>query len=380
MCLSGNKIWGTEPDNPYRVYFSGSGVYLGNFSPAYGGGWIDLEKGGKNTVAAVVDFQNDCYVLCESDEGRGAIWKVALESQTIGSTSFTVPIPTKIIGAVGTQASRSVVLVENDVLFLNNRQVGVLGNEPGVLNVLRTNEISVKVRPYIQSLNGGSIGKACAYYYDAKVFFSVPTTSGDPNRILIFDREQMAWVKDWSTGVTQFGEYTDSDNVTHFLGSLEDKLVEISAAHEGDDGVAFQCKYVSPRLAVAKDWRQYAKIKKAWVRLRSVVGSINFTFSGTGKDEAFSAEASGTITPGTSDTGMGWDLVGNFQVGTTSGVPTGFAVESLLRYLVVNKLLRDIQFTVSTSGTGISDKFTLTGLAAEGYLIRTSPASTLKLS
>jgi hypothetical protein len=51
-----------------------------------------------------------------------------------------------------------------------------------------------------------------------------------------------------------------------------------------------------------------------------------------------------------------------------------------LRYLVVNKLLRDIQFTVSTSGTGISDKFTLTGLAAEGYLIRTSPASTLKLS
>jgi len=144
--------------------------------------------------------------------------------------------------------------------------------------------------------------------------------------------------------------------------------------------VAFACKYVSPRMAVSKDWRQYAKIKKAWVRLRDVVGTVSFKLLGTSKDEAFSAEASGTISPGASNTGIGWDLVGEFLVGSTNGTPTIFASENILRFLTINSLLRDVQFTISTSGDNISDKFTLTGLAVEGYITKTSPPSDFKLT
>ena len=45
--------------------------------------------------------------------------------------------------------------------------------------------------------------------------------------------------KDWSIGVSQFGEYTDSSRVTHFLGINGTKLVEFSENYQGDQGSAF---------------------------------------------------------------------------------------------------------------------------------------------
>ena len=379
IAISGNRLWGTEPDNPYKVYFSGSGVDLGNFSPAYSGGWVGLETGGRNRVTSVVDFQGKAHAICESPEGKGAIWEINLESQTIADTTFTVPIPTKLIGAIGTNAPRSIILVENDIIFLNIKRVTIFGNEPGVLSVLRSNEISSKVRPYIQSLDGGSFKLNAAYYYDAKVFLSVATSSGDPDKIMIFDREKIAWAKPWTIGVTQFGEFTDSSTV-RFLGSIGAKLFEFSPGFEGDDGVAFQQKYVSGRFPVGADWTKFGKIKDCAIKLRNVRGTVQYQISGTGKDENFVNLASGDITPGTSDTGIGWDAVGTFKVGTTSGIPTFFASESLIRYLVLNKLIRDIQFTVKTSGNSISDRFTLTGLRAEGFRISTGKPASWKLS
>lgn len=379
IIISGNRLWGTEPDNPYYVYFSGTGVDLGNFNPGYGGGWVELEPGGRNRVTAIVDFQGDAHAVCESPEGRGAIWSVSLESQTIGSTTFTVPIPTKLVGATGTDAPRTIILVENDVVALGRKRAIVFGNEPGVLNVKRVNEFSRNVRPFIKSLDGSSFDGNCAYYYDAKIFFSVATGSGDPDKIMVFDRELMAWAEPWTVGVTQFGEYT-TGGVTRFLGSISTKLFEFSANFEGDDGSAFQQKYVSPRIPISKDWTEFGKIKDVTVKLKGVKGTVQFEALGTGKNELFSSLKSGTITPGTSDTGIGWDKVGDFQMGSTSGTPTLFASESLIRYFTLNKLVRDIQFIVKTSGNSLTDKFVLTGLQAEGYKIKTGRPATWRLS
>jgi hypothetical protein len=379
ICVSQNRIWGTEPDNPYRVYLTGTGVDLGNFSPAYGGGWVELERGGINRVNCVVDFQNQPRVLCDSPNGRGTIWEVDIETQSLADTSFTVPIPTKIIGSSGTNAPRTVTLVENDVAYLNRWKASILGNEPGVLNVLRVNEFSEPLRPYIKGLNGGSFSKNCSYYYDAKIFYSVATGSGDPDRIMVFDREKLRWYKEWTIGITQFGEFTDSGGVTHFLGSLDNKIVEFSEVYEGDDGTAFQQHYTSGLISIVDDWTKFGKIKRAFVKLRNTRGSVQFSFNGTGKTEVLSTLASESITEGTSDTGIGWDLVGAFQVGSTNGTPTFFASESVIRYLMINKLLREMQFDVQTSGTSLVDRFCLTGLMAEGYQLPTARPSDWRL-
>lgn len=368
IAVSGNRLWGTgDPDAPQRVYFSGTGVNLGNFSPAYGGGWVDLETGSRQEAVKVIDYQGEAHVFCKTAEGRGSIWRVDLTTTSVGDTTVIVPVPEKLIAQKGTPASRSVAHVENDIYFMNERGVHVLGDEVGVLNRLRTNELSGKIRPYINSLYEPDIDKCASYYYDAKVFFSVSLSSGEPGRTIVYDREHKSWMVDWSVGVSQWGEYTDNSGNTHLLGIDGTKLVEFNSSFESDQGTAFTWRYVSPRFSVADDWSQYARIKRMYVRLRDTVGNIDFTVRGTLRNGLTSSLASDTISPGNTQSGIGWDPIGSVRLGTTDGEITTFSLESLLRFIEVRKLVREIQWEIS--GDGISDRAVITGLMAEGNLV-----------
>lgn len=376
--ISGNRIWGTgDTTAKQRVYFSGSGANLGNFATGYGGGWVDLETGGRNQCVAVKDYQGLPHVFCKTDEGRGSVWQVELTSATLGSSTITIPVPEKIIPSVGSNSFRSIVDVENDIYFMNPNGVFTLGNETGVLNVLRTNEMSSKIRPYISDLYQPSSHLSSAYYYDSKVFFSVSTSSGEPNKTIVYDRERSAWIKDWTLGVSQFGEFTDSGGTSHFLGINGTKLVEFSANYQGDQGTAFTWRYISPRFSISDDWSQFAKIKRAFVRMRDVRGEVAFSVSGTDRSGNTIAQASDTIAPGTSSTGIGWDKVGNSPMGSTLGIPSSYAVESFIRYVEIRKLLRDLQWQVS--GDALADTAALTGIMAEGNVVEVAKPEVWRL-
>jgi hypothetical protein len=366
ICFSGNRIWGCgDPDHPQRVYGTGVGVNLGNFSPAYGGFWVDLERGGRSVTVSVRDYQGEAHVFCKTDDGKGAIWKIPVQAESVGSTTFIVPVPQKLISATGTIADRSVVYVENDIFYFNQKGVRVLGNEPGVLGILRTNELSSKIRPYIQSLVGDSIGLVCAYYYDAKVFFSVPTTTGDPDRTIYFDRERNVLVKDWTIGVSQFGEFTDSSDVTRLLGISGNKLIEFSPNYNSDSGTAFQWRYKSPRFSSTGIWKDHSYLQKSHIKLRSGRGSINFGVLGTKLDDEFTQIKSKTITltAGATPSGIGWDAMGGFRLGTTNGTRTNAVVSETTKYINVDKVLRDFQYIVE--GNAAADTAIIVGIYQE---------------
>src|SRR3990167_799826 len=105
MAVSGNRIWATKDDNSmYTVYFSGTGNFIGNFSDFYGGGWINLEKGGREIPIAVKHYQSGtgegrATVLCKTPDGKGAIWQINIVSATVGDTSFSIPSAIKVVGS-----------------------------------------------------------------------------------------------------------------------------------------------------------------------------------------------------------------------------------------------------------------------------------------
>lgn len=370
IAVIGNRIWGTgDPNNLQRVYWSGTGANLGNFAAGFDGGWVDLETGSRTQCVKVIDFNKEVHVVCKTDDGRGSVWEIDLGSLTIGDTDVIIPVPTKINAQMGSPASRAVVQAENDVYLLNTFGVFTLGFVEGILNSLQVREKSANLRPYIRGAYEQDIDKSCAYFYDSKIFFSIPTSSGEPNRIFLYDKELNAWIKDWTVGVSQFGEYTDASGVTHLLGINGNKLIEFSENYQGDQGVAFTWKYVSPRYAISKDWTGYGYIERAYVRARDAVGTITFSITGTSVGGQSPTVATSSITNGVSDTGMGWDLMGSVLMGDSSGYPTLFAQESLIRYLPVDSLLRDIQWTVS--GDALQDRAVLTGVMATGRIIET---------
>jgi len=385
MVVSGNRIWATNnPDSPYTVYFSGTGQYMGVFSDFYGGGWINLEKGGRETPVKVVHYQSGqgegrATVLCKTPEGRGAVWQLTISTATVGETSFSVPSAVKIVGSSGTESINGTIATNNDIMFPNRRGWFNLGPQQNFYGLLRTNEISVKIRPYWNSLIGSKLAGICAYFKDAKVFISVPTITSGNNRMVIFDTEKNNWTVDWSIGAKQFFEYTQTDGQTKFLyvPVSGNRLIELSENIGGDLGNAFETSFETGRISLSKEWKDFVKVQRVYIKLGNPRGSINLEVSGSQKSKGFSTVASKQIVPFSSQTGMGFDLMGDMLMGDTEGTPDTFTDSADIRYLKVNKKVRDMKIKVTSNS--LDTDYVIHGFIITGRPVSTRSPNTWKL-
>lgn len=385
MTVSGNRIWATNNDDSmYTVYFSGAGADMGKFSDFYGGGWINLESGGREIPIAVKHYQSGggdgrATVLCKTPEGQGAVWQVEITSATVGTTSFSIPSAVKVVGSSGTDSILGVITTSNDIMFPNKRGWFSLGPEKNYYGILRTNEISSRIRPYWRNLIGSQVVNAAAYFRDAKVYISVTTTGTANNRTIIYDLERRNWTVDWTIAAKQFLEYTETDGKTRFLYIPESgtKLIELSEDIAGDLGTGFSTSYISGRWALDKLFKDFVKVDKVYIKLGSPRGAITFEVSGAERNKGFSSVASKTISPQYSLTGMGYDKMGTTEMGDTEGTPMFFSDAADQRNLKIRKKLRDIQFRITTDS--IDSAYTLLGLIVEGNKLRINPPSAEKL-
>lgn len=381
MEMSGNRIWATkDPNNPYRVYFSGVGQFIGYFSSYYGGGWVDLEKGGREMPQYVGHYRTGrgdsaATVLCSTPEGIGSIWQISIEPVTVGSITFSVPITVKIVGTIGADSPYAVVKAGDMLTFANKRGVFDLGNKPNITNVLATAEKSVEIRPTYRSLNLPKIEKFCGYWYDAKIFFSAAEGGDENDIIFVWDMERQNWTWKWTIGVRQFLEYTDSSGKTHFIGvpSNGAQLWEFSENVLGDLGQPFKTSYVSGLIAISKNKKVFAKVKEALLELGRPKGTINFEVLGIEKKRGFSSISSKQIT-GNLQTIEFWSgSLGEITLMDDEDVPKTYNQSSVKKRLRVRKLLNAIQFHIY-SNTADTD-YVLLGIQADGNIIPTRPPS-----
>jgi hypothetical protein len=372
MEMSGNRIWATkDPDNEYRVYFSGVGQYLGAFSPWYGGGWVDLEKGGREKPVRVVHYRTGkgdpiATILCASPEGQGSIWQIEMSAVTVNDVSFAVPVTYKVVGSIGTNAPLGVVKAKDNVLFPNKQGVFALRNKEQMFNVLSTDELSQAIRPNWRSLSGDHIDDICGYYYEGKVFLSVPDSSSGNDSITIFDMERGNWTWKWTRGVARFLEYTDTSDKTNFLAvpTDEGRLWQISENFKGDFGSPFYQSYISPLLPVSKDKTDIMKLKSVLVELGRPQGVVTFEVVGIGEEGAVTSLGSRTITDTVSQSGWGWDLFSDFLFSDTNGTPSTYTQASVKKGIKIKNRVYAIQFKVYSSSADTD--FTILSLQAKG--------------
>lgn len=362
MCVSGNRIWATNDANSmYTVYFSGTGQFMGNFSDFYGGGWINLEKGGRELPISIKHYQTGggtgiATALCKTPDGKGAIWQIQIATVTVGETSFSIPSATKVVGSFGTESIQGVVVTNNDIAFPNRKGWFTLGPEKNFQGILRTNEISSIIRPYWRNLLGSGIVNIASYFYDAKIFISVPTGASGNDRIIIFDTERMNWAVDWTNAARQFLEYTDTSGNTHliYIPVTGTKLIEISENYMNDLGTAFNQSYISPLIPVSKKKTDVLSLREAVVELGRPRGVVNFQLLGVGKDSSFTTLATKTITSFAANTGVGSDLWGKVVASSTRS-------SSKIEIITAGSFVSGDQYIILTVGT---TNFTLIGAAS----------------
>ena len=373
MAISGNRLWGTyDPNNTHRLYYSGTGQYMGYFSPFYGGGYIDLEKGGRNIPRSVVHYRDGkgnpmVTVLCSSPDGRGTTFQVELTSATIGETTFTVPAAYKIVGSIGADSPWGVAKAGDNIVFPNKKGLFALRNKEQMFNVLSNDDLTAPVRNRWESLNSAKVGEFASYYLAPRLFISVAEgTSNDTTAIFDFERNNWSWA--WSIGFKQFLEYTHSDGTTKFLAvpTSGNRLVEISENIKGYLGRAFTQSYISPLIPVSDDYTTLAKVKEAIFELGSFRGNVTCEVLGLQKNKQVGSLASKQKSSTVGTSGYDDDLWDTIVWDDTNDVPTTFTGETTKIRVRVNKKLYAIQFKIYS--TGFDTNFEILGIQAKGTI------------
>ena len=310
-----------DPDNPSRLYYSGGGDKVSDFTIGNGGGFVDIAKNDGTVLTGLIVFKNRLLVFKED-----SIYQFSLSSAGL-------PQITQINPAIGCIAPRSIIAVENDVYFASRRGVFTVGNEPGyAFDVLRTNELSAKVRPVYQAISSTYMSNMAAVYATVSsmnlVIFAYTPSGGTVNsKALVFDRDRMAWYEWTNINANCWTQYIDTDNSVKVLYGDDSSGYVCRALNGSDDFGSGIHGYFSTGALDFKALNYYKKLKDIDLVIRSPTGTIAMDIVVDGVTTAKSINMS-TISPTVSWSHYVWNT---FVLGKSVGEGVTAQDDNLLR-------------------------------------------------
>jgi len=326
---------------PSKVVFSGRVPNHEKNDLSFGGNYVLIEPDAGDDITGLKIFENKIIVFKER-----SIWQITLSNTTIGNFSVTIPTPQLITASHGCIAPRSIQAVENDIFFLSRKGVYALGYEPNILSVLRTSEISAKVRPYFDNLTGTQKKNATAFYYKFHYGISFP----GKNETMVYDRERIAWMGPWSKDANIYETYYDSSNADHLIYGKDDSpsVTEFGENFGDDEGTA-----IVTNLRTKKEdygnWAIFKNIKEVFTLFRNVQGTVNVDVRLQERSGQVTTAKSFAISTSASNSGWASGQWADFQWGDSEEAGGATDINEIYRWINLNKAARNIQFIVKTS-------------------------------
>ena len=348
---------------PSRIMWSGGGTNIDKFNWRYGGGYVDIDKDSGDRITGLIEYQDTIVVFKER-----SVWQVTLSV----SSGLVIPTVKMIIRGLGCVSHRTIKYVENDVFFLSRRGVFTLGNEANyVANVLRTNEISVKIRPVFATLTTSQLEQACAAYQDTKYRLSYPAGGNSMNtKEIIYDRERTAWMgpNNYPATPAIYEVYYDGANKENLIwGDSDDNFVtEFSSAYSNDKGVKIQTILLTQKSSMGNRFK-FKQIKDVYSNWRNISGTPFVNVIRESREGAVGSAQSFTVTSSNVGVGWGFDKWGTFKWGTSLGAGNSESSNDLAKRTRVNQAARTLQLEITTSGN--NDKYELLGVQIRGQYL-----------
>ena len=341
-------------NDPTRVLISGKAPSGHERFDWYGGGgYVYIDKDAGDHITGLAVHQGKLIVFKEF-----SIWQVTLSTTKYGNFTILNPTYELITNSQGCSSHRTIVAVGNDLFFLGRRGIYVLGYEPNILNVLRTNEISVKMRPFFEGLTETDRLNSSAAQFDQKYLISFPSSK----RCLLFDRERIAFMGPWnmSYGINCLINHVDANGVENWLGQdNNDQMVsKFSKNLKDDKGLAFST-VLKTRKEDFGDWRLFKNIQEVFTEFRNVYGTVNMNvFLEQWSGLSITAKSL-NITSQLAASGWGTDPWGTIQWGLT--LPNASASsDEVIKRTKLFKTGRTFQLEIKT--THKEDNYELLGV------------------
>ena len=328
--------------DPSKVLISGRWPNHEKFDLANGGNYIKVEPDAGDNVVQIEAFSDRIIVFKER-----SIWQVTLGSEQIGNFFVTTPILKLITASNGAIGPRSITPVENDVYYLSRRGVFSIGYQTGfTVDTLRSNEISVRIRPYFKNLTTAQLKTAVATYSDGKYILAFPSKS----QTMVFDRERLAWTGPWNLDSTVYETFYDTAQDPHLLFAKNNQVNvdEFSQSFIDDNGEAIST-IVRTRAEDFGDWSIFKNIRNVFTQMRNVTGSVSVDIQIEQKSGLVTSAKSFNITPSSGNSGWGADMWGSSMWGSSNSRAGSIESVVTIRWANLNKLGRTMQLTFRTT-------------------------------
>lgn len=348
-------VVGNIVNYPSRIAWSGGGANIDKFNWRFGGGYVDIDKDSGDQITGLIEYQDAIVVFKER-----SVWQVTLSVEG----SLVIPTVKLVVRGIGAVSHRTIKHVENDVFFLTRRGVFTLGNEANfVANVLRTNELSAKIRPLFETISPQQLTMACAVYQGNKYRLAFSTGSGEVNtKEIIYDRERLAWMgpNTYPAVPSIYEVYYDGTNAEKLVwGDTNDTYVtEFSSAYPNDKGVKIQTALLSKKTSFGNAFK-FKHIDRLFTNWRNIYGQPNVNIILETRDGAVGSAESFSVSSSTSGVGWGFDKWGTTKWGNTLGAGSAQNSNDLVRRTYIAKAARTAQLEITT--TGATDKYELLG-------------------
>ena len=138
-------------DNSDRTKLLISGKYpkQSSFNWIDGGGYVYIDPdSGQDITGIAVQPGSDKIIVYKNFSH----YSVSLNLLTVGNFSILDPSYQPISVAIGASNPDTIQVVENDIFYFGRKGLYVTGYEPNFLNIIRTNEVSARIRPYLENL------------------------------------------------------------------------------------------------------------------------------------------------------------------------------------------------------------------------------------
>jgi hypothetical protein len=250
------------PDNVTDV--PGATVFSGTGTGAAIAQFVDVNKNDGDRITGLAKFNEVLIIFKEK-----SVYQLTFDSTGVP----TIQAVTKNYGCV---SHRAIDNVDNDVFFLSRNGVYVLGNEPNFFNVIRTNELSARVHPLIDTLNAAYYINATALFSNYVYYLGLTTGSSTTNdTVLTYDKRFQAFAT-W-THVTPecFTTYIDSTNAeaVYFSSANSAKIYKLTPTTYSADGSAISSSFTSKAFDLG-NFSEYKRWIDCTIYFRQLLGVI----------------------------------------------------------------------------------------------------------
>ena len=353
-----------DSTNPSRLYYSGAGTQIDDFSTAYSGGWVDISKNDGDSISAIRYFQNVIIVF-----KHRSIWRFSF-------TSSGLPQVELLTDEVGCESFRTVRIVDNDLWFVGKKDGRVvimsIGNVPNYFNAVRTVERSLKISSgsYLDSANLAQITNSCAYYFRNLYIVCLANGSSTTNdRCYVYDSRFGAWLGYWDgIPANNFFTYSDSSGNEDLYYSSETSGYVVKMFTGTDDNGTVITWQILTKNFMQKYFDQYKIYRNPVLWFKDVT---NGTITGYVVNDGIFSSGSFKVIPLVSGIGAGYDVPGVVIAGDSEGASTSSTLSDQPTELLYNKVARSIKFQLQDDGS--TSEFKFLGLSYKWMLLTGKP-------